>query len=787
MSVLNRLRDLFADRWQIPLALIATVVGGVTLYRFVPTPPPREYDALVADVTLLEESGELESAADAVANLLELEPPLPRAQRAELHDRFAQLVYEFESDRTTHNLTNVRNLMASQQAAWDLGRPHTPASQLRMGMAHHWLGQSKLALRTLREVVGEELLPDQRRQAERAVVELLDRNPKAQLERRQLLEDLLVDPRISDAHLWWCLQRAVEDALNERDSRRARQLLETHAPRFSTSDLKGYLEYLNALVHVYEGESFKAEPIVHWIDDWLGSAARTPQELDQYGYLPNMNRWLMGRVHLMQHRPQEALSAFDDVLSAEPEPELMTAAAVGKGAALAALGRHNDALVAFKNAVSDTESHPQVRRSALATLRESLLELHRDRQAAADHPNALAYLQLAVDLTPAGETDALIALHEQLGDAYRQAALATADAEMDRAYWSGAAENYEHAADLVKYDEPHTVELLWSASDAYDRAGRIGSLRRVLEQFVRGRADDPRMPQALLKLGQACEALGDFRAALTTYDELIDRYPKLQEAIRAQVLKAGVCIALGEDRYRAAEEILTGLLEGDDIGPDAPAFRDALLALCELLYHERRYGEAISRLGDFLTLYPEDPERVRAHFMVADAYRRSAHDLLASVAEGEAGADVEATGRERLRQAADLFAQLLQDAEDTETRDEALALYTRLALFYRGDCLFELNEPQSLEEALATYRNAAARYAGQPGALAAHVQIANIQLQRGNVIEAARAVEKARWLLRSIPKGSFTRAGAGDRDEWERFLSVVSSSDLFRGVFISPQ
>jgi tetratricopeptide (TPR) repeat protein len=210
--------------------------------------------------------------------------------------------------------------------------------------------------------------------------------------------------------------------------------------------------------------------------------------------------------------------------------------------------------------------------------------------------------------------------------------------------------------------------------------------------------------------------------------------------------------------------------------------------LCELLYHQGRYGEAISRLEDFLNLYPQDPERVRSRFMLADAYRRSANALRREPPAGTSAKAAEVEARERLRTAADLFDALLREADNAEVKEhEALEVYTRLALFYRGDCLFDLNEPDTLQAALATYRNAAARYAGRPAALTAHVQIANIHLRQGDVVEAARAIEKARWLLRSIPDEAFVRAAAGDRKDWEEYLSVVSSSSLFREVFAGPR
>ena len=120
--------------------------------------------------------------------------------------------------------------------------------------------------------------------------------------------------------------------------------------------------------------------------------------------------------------------------------------------------------------------------------------------------------------------------------------------------------------------------------------------------------------------------------------------------------------------------------------------------------------------------------------------------------------------------------------------DPVLTTYQRLALFHRGDCLLELNEPQSLREALETYRQAAARYEGAPSALTAQVQIANILLRNGKLTEAARAVERARWLLRNISDEVFGEYDDGtNRAYWDRYLTAVASSHLFRDVFTGPR
>jgi len=771
----ERSPSLLAGRWQIPLALIAAIAGGLTLYRLIPAPPPIDFESVLADVALLEQGGDTVAAADAVANLLAMEPPLSVARQAVLHDRLAELLFRAEQDREVHNPENVRSVLEHNRAARDGGLPASPPAMLRTAFAYEWLGDDEAALRAFRSAIDESLPVDDRRTALRSMVGLLGNRPAARLERQQVLDHLLEDDGISGPYFWWGLRRAVRDALDENNTPRARELLAKHGDRLKNSELKGYLEYLQAYIMLHEGRLDEALPLVRWIDDWLGARARSTHELDNMGYLPALNRWLMGRIHLAEERPQDALADFDQTLELRPGAELRVAANVGRGQALAALDRHAAALEAFRSALGETNLTPGGRRHAVAEFRRALLDLSEQQRKQGDNENALAYLALAAELSPDQQPRERLELLERLGQAYRAAARQTDDVESQREYHERAGRHLEQASELVEYDEPRLARLSWVAAEEYDQAGRIGDMRRLLGEFVRGRSDDPHMPQALLQLGRACQTYGDLDEALRWYARVIDEYPRLEEAARAKALTAGVHISLGSEHYADAERILAGVLTGGSVSPNAAVYRDALLTLCELLHHQTRYAEAISRLRDFLRLYPADSEYLRARFMLADAYRRSAYALRANPPAG-------AASRERFRTAAGLFDELLNDLESARRADPSLRAYARLALFYRGDCLFELNEPDTLQEALTTYRNAAARYDGQPAALTAQVQIANVFLRLGDVTEAARAVERARWLLRGIPAEAYGEPGL-TRSDWERFLAVVSSSNLFKGVF----
>ncbi len=772
-----------AGRWQIPLAICAIFIGGVALYRMKPPEQSIPFEALLADVLTLAERGAYLDAADAAANLLELDPPLSRVRRARLHDALADVIYGQELVRGLPNRVNARLLLEHHQAAVACGLRLDGHAALRVGPAHEWLGETRPAILAYRSVLSREATDDVRRSALQGLVRLLDGQTMAEEERRGYIQTLLDEEGVSPGYLWWALQYAVREALDHDEVDRARAILTHHGQYFKRSDLKGYYDYMWAWVYVYDGQTELAGPLLDRVDQWLTHYARADAELDQAGFLPVMSLWLRGRVELAEARPQVALALFNEALSVQSHGNLLIVATGGCAEALGLLERHETARGAVREAIARLQGDATGLSVGRPRLRQTILRLLHDRQQARDYDNALGYLELALELTPKSELNMRLDLLEQLGREYAEAAEIARDADMQQARYAAGARAYERAVELAQLDEPRYAALLWESANQFDQAGLTGDARRMLTRFVAGRSLDPRMPQALLRLGQACAAGGELHKAIEYYRLLIETYPRLEEASRARLLTANCLVALGEARYAEARGIFQDLLEDEGVAPRARVFRGALFELCDLLYQQQEYADAVSHMEDFLVFYPRDPECYRIRFMLADAYRGSAYALLANETSGSEAAR-RRVSRERFQRAAKLFEDFTNEIDSIPSRDPARGVYERLALFYRGDCLFELNEPKTLAEALAIYRQAAARYQGKPAALTAQVQIANIYLRKGKVIEAARAIERAHWLLGNIPDGAFAEYEDNmDRVTWDRYLSAVRSSNLFQDVF----
>jgi tetratricopeptide (TPR) repeat protein len=561
-------------------------------------------------------------------------------------------------------------------------------------------------------------------------------------------------------------------------------LLSQYGQRFKRSDLKGYHSYLEAWILVHERRYEEAEPLIRWMDEWVAGRGQVDNELDRFGYLPAMCGYLEGRIDLGEQRPQAALSKFERARLTQPHGDLPVAATIGCGRALAMLERHGAACQVLREMIERLGGDGR-RQRRLSRVYDALLELSEQRLEREDYDNAIAYLDLAIESFPEDPGERRLDLLERLGRLHEKAALRAEDADLHQAHQVIAARCLEQVAERTVMDESRHAALLWSAAQQYDQAGRVRDARRLLVRFIEGRETDSRLPQASLQIGQAYEAEGQLEAALGWYQTVIDQYPKLEEAARGKLLSARCLMALGQDRWPQAESLLRGLLEDEHIAPDAAVFRDGLLALCSLLYQRQNYAELISRLEEFLVLYPDDAQHIPNRFTLADAYRQSAYMLRDHPVAGAPAAQVRAKSRDRFRRAAEMFERFLGEVRGLSAADGRWSLYERLSLFYRGDCLFELNEAETLEEALAVYREAAARYEAEPAALTAQVQVANIYLRQGKLREAVRAVERARWMLRGIPDEAFERYADGtDRAYWDRYLTTIASSQLLQDAFV---
>src|SRR5439155_8787480 len=112
--------------------------------------------------------------------------------------------------------------------------------------------------------------------------------------------------------------------------------------------------------------------------------------------------------------------------------------------------------------------------------------------------------------------------------------------------------------------------------------------------------------------------------------------------------------------------------------------------------------------------------------------------------------------KQRLTQAADLFARC-GDAYSAQPPTRAVdRQYQKLADLRRADCAFEMG---NFGQAIAQYQAVASRWPDDPVALAACVQVANAFAAMNRTDDVRTANERVRALLARMPQGAFAETG----------------------------
>src|SRR4029079_7523210 len=145
------------------------------------------------------------------------------------------------------------------------------------------------------------------------------------------------------------------------------------------------------------------------------------------------------------------------------------------------------------------------------------------------------------------------------------------------------------------------------------------------ELFAAERPEDSLTPDALLRLGRAYQAAGNYDKAIASYQRNQFRYPNTLAASKSAVPLAQAYVAKGPDYYVKAEAVLNGFFDNNPlITPEAAEFKQALFELAQLFYRTNRYEEAVAKLEDLTQRYPKDERMGQLVFLMGDSYRKSA-------------------------------------------------------------------------------------------------------------------------------------------------------------------
>ena len=788
-----------AHLWQMPLLLLSLGLFGYAAYLFIDPQPGLSVEQRIDTARAYIGHGRPDAAVDQLNKLLASEK-LERGNEAIVRLLLAESLEAAQKQLKIDLDVNHERIVEQTRVALAYGVKPEAEIYRRLGDSYRALNKPAEALENYRRAVAMDAT--RALALQRKVVELQLAQPDP-APAEASLEDYLRLDGLTDAERAWAMGRKAELLVNRGMYFEAKALLST-ARRFDGDPVaQGQVHYGLGYCAWKLGDLPEAERLMRVARDQLKS--RHPLDADA--------AYALGRIRQDRDDPKEAVSFYEHVIESHPDSPLAPLARLGRGLCRVALGSDDAGLTDLHDLVEEIgsrRSRQRYRDDVLSGLRDagSTLAVRGNYQGALE---LMSYEQ-TLEPQPAPEFfSRLASVFERRADQVEKTLPQSPDAaekirrtQQVRDLRTKAGDAYVAFSRSVTLDDDEAHgEALWKGVELYDRAGNVQHAISALELFVAERPDDGDAPEALLRLGGAYRAAGLFDRAISAYQRNQSRYPQSLAASKSGVPLAQAYVAKGPQSYPAAEGALLRVIEDNPlITPEAQEFREALFELAQLYYRTERYEEAVSRLEELADRYPQDERRCQVLFMMADSYRKSAALLNVGVnagaPDGPAAArpvaaapataglgaaarakqeEAAAAKRDRLTKASGFYEKVIEIHRDDAPVREIDRLHLKLAHFYRADCAYDLAR---YDEAIKLYDAASLKYQDDSSALAAYVQIVNSYCALGKLDEARTANERAKWMLRRMPEGSF-RDGTFSMPKayWEQWLKWTGNTGLF--------
>ncbi|MCS7034587.1 MAG: tetratricopeptide repeat protein [Phycisphaerae bacterium] len=771
--------------WQFPLLVISLLLFGYAAYLFIDPQPGLSADEKIDVARLLLDQDRPEAAREQLNRVL-LNERLSIPQQGRLHLLLSEALAAEQKQKRLNVPANHLRIIEQVRLAMGRGVEPDGAVHRRLAESFEALGRWEDAISHYRQAASFE--PARALPFTRKIIDLQilaeDRAGAA-----GTIEKYLSESAISDTERAWALGEKAQLLIDDGRFAQARAVLD-EAMRLELDPVaRGTLRYRMGYAAWKLGDTEEAERLLRVARDEL--QVKHPLDADAC--------YVLGRIHQDRGDAATAQSFYQTILTSHPDARVAPLARLGRGMCRIMARQDDAALADFQQLVNEIQSRPSrgrlkgevieglqlagaslvARENFTAALEVAAFERELDPQPPAQFYARLAdtyerrasQLERQLGMSPPSER---IRKEQQ----YRESLNRAADAYVAYARMQTLADDRSHGT------------ALWKGIELYDRAGNTQTVIATLELFVAERPDDPLAPEALLRLGRAFQAAGQFDKAIAAFQRNQFRYPQTLAASKSAVPLAQALIAKGPESYGRAEQVLIGVVDNNPlITPDSQEFRQGLLELGQLFHRMGRYEEAIARLEEFTQRYPEDERIGQLLFLTAECYRKSAAAIDPAADRGRLAqasvdelppvdpAEAAKARNERLDRARVLYDQVIEKWRGRTPDRELDRLHLKLAHFYRADCLFDLGR---YDEAIRHYDAAATRYQNDPSALTAFVQIVNAYCAMGKLDQARAANERAKYLLRRMPPETFKDGTfAMPREYWERQLKWTSEAGIW--------
>ncbi len=416
---------------------------------------------------------------------------------------------------------------------------------------------------------------------------------------------------------------------------------------------------------------------------------------------------LLGKIAQVKNELDRAKGFYEEVITSHAGTTIFAAGRFGRAEILALQGAtdssmDNDYHFAIREILSPENKRPPEMLTAEA-IHAALAEHIQEFQRAGKLETALHFIQLQRLLKEPDTAEMVFReaeIYERRGDELMAEASAlppgSAHDEKYQAaldHYAAAADSYMRHTNMAIMQSDVSGQSLWKAATLFDKAGQSEKSLAAYQKFIHYYPTDAQLPEAILHVGQLYQSLGQFEKAIPYYQRNLADHPNTTPSYMSSVQLARCYIAQGDQFYPQAEQTLLGVVQDNKtLEPSAAEFRDSIFALGELYYRGGRWSDAILRLEEAITRYPDDVAITRIRFWLANSYRKSAAAIADAIAKNPNIAQresLELARHDRLIKAGAIFTQLVNTLDDPEHGGQNLSTidqdYLRFSYLYRAD------------------------------------------------------------------------------------------------------
>lgn len=798
--------------WQLP-ALVAAVLllGGGIVAAYV-TRPKADAEPLFKQAAALIEKEEYQPALDLLnGKVLAFydAAALNAEQMRRFHVMRARSVYLGQQQAKVDREDNAQRVVDEYGDAIKAGQALEPRDIYFLADAHVSLGRYERAL----DLAGGIPASDKalRGKVLKRVVERQLATPGGDKDAMlKLLAEFLKDPELKVADRAWALARQAELLLKHGLNEAAiAKLLQTMPAVVGEAGPEQAGE-----LYLLLGRAYFETGSIPDAGRQLEQAMKLLSETDPRRAEAMV---LLGRVEELTHQPAEEARAeakqkYQTVVEKFPGSPATLPALIGLGEVNAGLNDFESSLKAYGDLVKAMNGGLKHQDATASRATASLLDRVAVRTEAGDLELALRFGLLAEQLyapdavppevliaiarthrsiaeamlsgTPAGQDGRAVKTPEAGGNrAQSLVRLDPATREQVRLHLISAGRYFRRHAERVGIeDNAGFGASMWLAADSFDLGGDLEQAVPLFEDYVKFFPGDPKQPEARFRLGQACQARGDYGMAAQYYRGLIADAGKAGASVGpygdASYVPLARTLLMDSDPNddSEAEELLGKVVKGLVGGPTTPQFRDGLVELGRLRHKRGDYAGAAESLGEAVARFSDDARIDEMRFLLADALRLDAQAIGRTLQEempAQRRQALAAARVERLTKAQDLFEQVRRSLEGRDVRQLTALEQLRLrnSAFYLGDCAFDLKD---YDAAIRHYDAAREKYPKDPASLVAMIQIVNVYLEQGDTKRAATAHDRAKRFYDSLPPTVWADPNLPiGRNDWQRWLDSI--------------